>query len=311
MDKKKAVSDDLKERNPAAEPDEIYFNINEVARQIEVVPATIRNWEKQNLFVARRSGNGYRIFSFGDLERLRKIKRLSKDESMGANAIQVIMSLDPAERSPRKSLAVSRKLISQKWREYRRERGYSLGQVAESVGISLSYLWKIENAQARASYGILEKLSEFYGESILYYIEDNLEENNLVARGSGEKIEIGLQGVSLEALGALSNFSLSPVIYTIEPQCGSRIAAAHRGEEFVYVLSGKMDFTVAGKQFGLSAGDSLCFRSSDSHSCRNPGKVVARMLWVLSMPRRQWREPGGRKDLAPGPGAPAGLPERP
>ena len=285
MDKKQTVSDERSQRKLAAEPDEIYFNINEVAKQIEVVPATIRNWEKQNLFVARRSGNGYRIFTFDDIERLRKIKHLSKDESMGANAIQVIMSLDPAEHATRKSVGVSRKLISQKWKEYRQERGYSLGHVAESIGISLSYLWKIENAQAHASYEILEKLSEFYGESILYYMEDNTEENNLVPKGSGEQIEIGLSGVSLEALGALSSFSLSPVIYTIEPQCGSRIASAHRGEEFVYVLSGKMKFTVAGKQFNMSAGDSLCFRSTDSHSCYNPGKVVARLLWVLSMPR--------------------------
>ncbi len=40
----------------------VFFSITEVARQIGVVPATIRNWEKQGLFTARRSDNGYRIY---------------------------------------------------------------------------------------------------------------------------------------------------------------------------------------------------------------------------------------------------------
>lgn len=273
-------------KRTTAASDELCFCINEVAKQIEVVPATIRNWEKQGLFVSRRAGNGYRVFSFDDIETLKRIKRMSKDENMGAHAIQVIMDYDQSESPPRKEMTASKKLVGQKWKEYRLERGYSLEHVAQAVGISLSYMWKIENAQANVSFEILDKLSDFYGESILYYMEDNVEENNLIKKGCGEQVEIGLPGVSIEALGGLANFSVSPMIYTIEPQGGSRLTSSHRGEEFVYVLSGKIEFTVADKQYLLSAGDSLCFRSQDRHGCYNSGKVQARILWVLSMNKK-------------------------
>lgn len=277
----------LKQKKSRAKAkDELYFNINETAKQIEVVPATIRNWEKQGLFKARRASNGYRIFSLEDIERLKKIKHFSKDENMGANAIQFIMEYGLEEALPRREISVSKKFISRKWKQYRLERGYSLDYVAQSIGISASYLWKIENAQANSSFEIMEKLSDFYGESILYYMADNIEEKNVTKKDSGERLEIGLPGLSIESLGGLMNFSISPMIYTIEPQGGSRVDTAHRGEEFVYVLSGKIEFNVAGRKYMLSAGDSICFRSTDSHGCHNPGKVTARLLWVLSMGRR-------------------------
>uniref|UniRef100_UPI0006D2A0EF MerR family transcriptional regulator n=1 Tax=Clostridium sp. NkU-1 TaxID=1095009 RepID=UPI0006D2A0EF len=58
--------------------DKVFFNIKEVAQKIGVVPATIRNWEKQGLFEVKRSENGYRIFDYSDIEKLQEIKECSK-----------------------------------------------------------------------------------------------------------------------------------------------------------------------------------------------------------------------------------------
>ena len=54
--------------------DDVLFNINQVAKMLGVVPATIRNWEKNGLFVAKRKSNNYRVFDFDDIELLKKIK---------------------------------------------------------------------------------------------------------------------------------------------------------------------------------------------------------------------------------------------
>lgn len=68
---------------PVCRADQVTFSIYEVAEQIGVVPATIRNWEKQGIFTSKRTPNGYRIFDFHAIEYLKKIKQYSKDENMG------------------------------------------------------------------------------------------------------------------------------------------------------------------------------------------------------------------------------------
>jgi len=156
--------------------DELYFTINQVAKEIGVVPATIRNWEKQRLFTAKRTKNGYRIYSMGDIEKLRNFKQYSKDERMGINAIRMLYGTEEESGLPQKetrgAVEVSKKLLSQKWRECRLSRGYLLEEVAQAIGISAFYLSKIENVQANVSYDILQKRAEFYGENILYYVEN-------------------------------------------------------------------------------------------------------------------------------------------
>ncbi|MDR1920723.1 MAG: MerR family transcriptional regulator, partial [Candidatus Adiutrix sp.] len=77
--------------------DELYFKIADVAHQIGIVPATIRNWEKQGLFQAKRSEKGYRVYDLDDIEQLRSIKQLSKDKSMGINAIRMFRRRNPEE----------------------------------------------------------------------------------------------------------------------------------------------------------------------------------------------------------------------
>lgn len=262
--------------------DHIYFSINEVAKQIDVVPATIRNWEKQGLFTARRSVNGYRVFDFNDLERLRVIKQRSKDERMGMNAIRMMyggdISSQPAER---KESAVSKKLLSKKWKEYRQQHGYLLDEVAKETGISASYLSKIENCQANASLEVLQKLAAFYGESLLYYVAPVESENSLVRKDEGEKFSIG-EGIIVESVTGLRDNFLSTMIYTAEQGAGSAEASIHSGEEYIYLLAGKLEFKIGENTYTLRPGDSLSFRSRDPHSWRNIGKRTARMLWIYT-----------------------------
>ncbi|MBO0428787.1 MerR family transcriptional regulator [Vagococcus fluvialis] len=58
-----------------------YYKINEVANILDVSPATIRNWEKSKLFIARRNKSNYRQYDSTDLELLKKIKYLSIEKN--------------------------------------------------------------------------------------------------------------------------------------------------------------------------------------------------------------------------------------
>jgi quercetin dioxygenase-like cupin family protein len=54
----------------------------------------------------------------------------------------------------------------------------------------------------------------------------------------------------------------------------------HPGEELVFVLSGKVQFTVGEQEFAMGPGDSLHFNGDVPHHWCNASKRDAELLWV-------------------------------
>ncbi len=269
---------------------ELFFSINEVAKLLGVVPATIRNWEKQEFFVAKRSSNAYRIYSLEDIESLKKIKQYSIDDKMGSKAIKNLLvtqsslppllgSADPYDTTT----SPSRKLIGSKWKLYRDKLALTLEEVASQVGISTSYLSKIENGQANISYEILERLASFYGESVLHFFEPEEENRVIVEKGTGEPVQTGIPGVTLESLISQKEHILFPMMFYVEPGAGAPETHQHHGEEFIYIISGSFRVTLNHTEiYEMNSGDSMYFKSTAFHSWMNPGKKTSQILWVHS-----------------------------
>jgi DNA-binding transcriptional MerR regulator/quercetin dioxygenase-like cupin family protein len=266
---------------------EIMLSIREAAKEVGVVPATIRNWEKQGIISSKRIENGYRVFDHEDITRMRGLKRYSRENKLSVNAANIIIGRMKPPKTPdsgeESGQAASMGVLkSDKWKQCRLERGFVLEDVARAVQISPSYLHKIENKQTNVSLDILQRLADFYGEDLLYYIADVRSDQHIVRRGGGEPIEIGLKGVSVKSLIAMSKFSLSVLLFTAEPNAGRSSSHRHHGEEFLHILSGKIHFTLINTEYVLSAGDSLSFRSSDNHAWFNHEKKEARILWTYT-----------------------------
>lgn len=268
----------------------IFFNINEVAKIIEVSTSTIRNWEKKDLFTAKRSANSYRIYSLNDIEILKRIKHYSKNYQMNSQAIKDILmphiQAPPIIKNNLKkppSHTPSRKLLGSKWKDHRIKLNKTLEEVALDIDISISYLSKIENCQANVSYEVIQKLASYYGENVLHFFEPEEEQNIIVEKGKGEKLQTGLPGVLMESLIAQKDKVLFPMMYYVEPGYGSIMTQKHNGEEFIHVLKGVLEITLDEKDlYTLKEGDSIYFKSSTSHSWKNKDKSTAKLLWVHS-----------------------------
>ena len=66
---------------------------------------------------------------------------------------------------------------------------------------------------------------------------------------------------------------------------GALWAYGHEGEEFVYVLSGRVEFILDSDQFyDLGVGDSLYFESKRRHAWTNRHDGETVLLWVNTPP---------------------------
>ena len=72
---------------------------------------------------------------------------------------------------------------------------------------------------------------------------------------------------------------------TIDPKSEHRrVGYQHEGEEFVYVLSGRLKIKVGRKSSELKAGESIHFDSGVRHRLSNPGRKPAVMMVVIYTP---------------------------
>ncbi len=269
--------------------DNITFSISQVAKMLGVVPGTIRNWERSGLITARRSESNYRVFSVDDLATLRKIKEYSVDKRMGAEGIRLLLGADGAssdfENTVRrqKQTLYSKKLMSEKWREIRKQQGYTLEDVSRAVGISVAHLSKLENG-GNVSLPLLNQLAHFYKESPLYFLQAAREEKRLVRKGQGDPLDLnGDPGIEMSSLVEMQEHVMYPVLCTVQPGSGSLTPHTHNGEEFIYMFSGVLEVIVNDDPpYILHAGDSFYYKGSDLHRWRNPVKREAKFLWVHS-----------------------------
>ena len=269
--------------------DRLTFTISQAAKILGVVPATIRNWEKSGLITPMRTESNYRVFTLEDMETLKKIKFYSNDKRMGIQAIKMLLPSSGAISDvqmiveQQKGPMYSKKLISEKWRDIRKQQGYTLEEVSKAVGISVAHLSNLERG-GNVSLDLLNKLAHFYRESPLYFMQNAVQDNHLIRKGSGERFQLKDDpGIEMVSLVGMRDHVMYPVLCTVEPGSGNTTPHTHNGEEMVYILSGVVEYRLNDDPpYILHPGDTFYYRGSDLHSWQNISNKPAKLLWVHS-----------------------------
>jgi quercetin dioxygenase-like cupin family protein len=76
---------------------------------------------------------------------------------------------------------------------------------------------------------------------------------------------------------------MDPFLVTINPGKAPEISS-HEGEEFIYVLDGRIEVEYGKETYTLVAGDSIYFDSIVAHRVQAVGSVGARLLSTVYAP---------------------------
>jgi quercetin dioxygenase-like cupin family protein len=76
---------------------------------------------------------------------------------------------------------------------------------------------------------------------------------------------------------------MEPFIFTFPTSISKDVSFEHEGEEFVFVLSGRVEFETGKRRWLLQAGDSLYMDSSIPHRGRSVGGE-AKALVIIFQP---------------------------
>ena len=169
----------------------------------------------------------------------------------------------------------------------RKANGWTLSTVSRKTGVAVSTLSKIENNQTSPSYHVLMRLANGLGVDFVSFLDGRFTD---FAPGS-RSITRARDGVhydtplgQYEALSTeLGNKAMEPMLVRVTLRTAPPPAerSTHGGEEFLYVLSGQVEFLMEPyTPVLLAAGDSVHFDGSMPHCCVAVGDADPLVLSV-------------------------------
>jgi transcriptional regulator with XRE-family HTH domain len=159
----------------------------------------------------------------------------------------------------------------------------SMAEVAEQSGLSKGFVSKLERDLANVSVASLIRLCEALDVSVGSLFHPS--KGEVVRRAAYLPINFGGSGVEEYLLTPSGEKRMQAILSNIEPGGGSgdEPYSLPADVEFVFVLAGQLQITVAGEQITLEQGDAFTFPASTQHSfgvTQPAGRT--RVLWVFA-----------------------------
>ena len=183
-------------------------------------------------------------------------------------------------------------VMGRRIRRLREQAGLTVRAQAREIGIAPSSLSALENGQGGVSLKRLQLVAEHFG----LHVTELLGEPGTPSGPGGVEIirncaatVPGLHrgtGVVYQLLGSGHEHTIQPYLLSFEPGGGfDRDKIGHPGEEFAYVLHGRVELVIEDECHELGQGDLIRFRTGRPHGFRNASAVgVAAVLGAATPP---------------------------
>ena len=179
------------------------------------------------------------------------------------------------------------KEVGQKIKNLRTKKKLTLKVLSEQINLSVSYLSLIERGRASINLTTLEAISKGLDVSPAFFFEAPAQRESHITRSYEQPVyEIGGKYIyfALSGITGHEKTIFEPVIALLLPgeTREDMELFAHEGEEFYYILEGKLTFIVGTAEYELYPGDSLHIHSNQLHNWGNFTNNIVRVLCVTT-----------------------------
>ena len=188
--------------------------------------------------------------------------------------------------------------LGDKVRHIREIKNISIEDLAKESGVGADLITRIEEGDFIPSLTPLIKLSRVLGVRLGTFLDDQEIEGPVITRKGDFARVMRVSGVSgtgsVEAKSDLEFFSLAhdksgrhmePFMIEIEPSSAKDIkTSSHEGEEFIYVLDGRVEILYGKSTHLLETGDSIYYDSVVPHHVHSADGAAAKILAVVYAP---------------------------
>jgi transcriptional regulator with XRE-family HTH domain len=185
------------------------------------------------------------------------------------------------------------KTITNKIKVIRQNQKITLKSLAEKTGLTEGYLSKIENSENAPPISTLRRIATALGFDVSYFflphsedrnnnpnIEINRANNSIDKRFSARPLEENEYGYDYMPL-ALNKKGKNMEPYKLFPDFEPGGVIQTKGEYFMYVLTGSIEFFYGTHKYSFSQGDSAYFDGHIPFQAKSIGKEKAKLLVII------------------------------
>lgn len=167
-------------------------------------------------------------------------------------------------------------------REIRKQKDYTLKELAEKTGLSISLLSQIERGIVDPTVGTFWKICTALDIPIHHFFQGIEEEHIVVRKHQRRLMELSDSNVRYHILSPNRVGTIEYLLVEIQPgEMSEAELVSHPGEECGYILQGELKIILDQQEIYLYEGDSICFPSTTPHRYVNTGSNVSLSIWAM------------------------------
>ena len=173
--------------------------------------------------------------------------------------------------------------LGKKIKQMRNHKGLTQEELADRCELTKGYISQLENNLNSPSIATLTDILSALGSNLSEFFQEEREEKIVFSKN--EFIEKDADGVLINWLipNAQKNM-MEPILVELAEGAETAGDIPHEGEEFGYVLEGKIDILLGNKRHLCKKGEAFYYSASKPHSILNKGKGKAKFLWISTPP---------------------------
>ena len=173
--------------------------------------------------------------------------------------------------------------IGRKLKQLRIRNDLTLEELASRSELTKGFLSQVERNLTSPSVSTLEDILEALGTDLAAFFKESREEQIVFHTDDffiDEQEDFTIHWIIPNA----QKNEMEPMILKLKPNGTSQIVDPHIGEEFGYVLQGKITLVNNEKEYELKKGETFHISGRNTHFIKNSGKHEAILLWVSTPP---------------------------
>ena len=173
--------------------------------------------------------------------------------------------------------------LGKKIKRMRNQKGLTQSELADRCELTKGYISQLENDLNSPSIATLTDSLAALGSNLAEFFQEEKEEKIVFSKK--EFIEKDSEGVFWRWLipNAQKNM-MEPVLVELDESVETAGDIPHEGEEFGYVLEGKIAILLGNKRYVCKKGEAFYYPANKPHSIVNQGKNKAKFLWISTPP---------------------------
>lgn len=173
--------------------------------------------------------------------------------------------------------------LGEKIKSMRHQKGLTQEELANRCELTKGYISQLENNLNSPSIATLTDILSALGSNLAEFFREEKDEKVVFTKE--EFIEKDSDGVLFRWLipNAQKNM-MEPVMIELKQNTSTAEDFPHEGEEFGFVLEGKIAVRIGKKDYLCKKGEAFYYSASLTHAIVNRGSGTAKFLWISTPP---------------------------